>query len=141
MNNLYKGNNTFKYGKYKGKTTDWVSRNDPGYIEWVCSEKPNILHDKKKVKKISPDYLQEKEIKPEKLTPNYNFEKETNMTNDMKKIKDSLIKIKVKLYIKYSNETNSNGSVKYNKLELIDTIFDKVEDSNIISKLKSRING
>lgn len=142
----------FNRGKFAGKTYKWVSEKSPGYIEWVLRECPEMLTHKKrrKAKTVIPDYLIEdedvikREFKP--LKPNYNFDKEVNIKKynmsekDRAEIKNSVLKIKIGLFAKYSKETNSEGAVKYDKNDLIDLIFDSVKDSEFIKKLKQRIN-
>ena len=62
---------TFRTGKHKGKTLDWVEDNDPSYIVWVEENRPEMLKEpKKKEDKPDPNFR----FKP--LTPNLDFDNE-----------------------------------------------------------------
>lgn len=141
----------FNRGKFAGKTYKWVSEKSPGYIEWVLRECPEMLTHKKrrKAKTVIPDYLIDdedvikKEFKP--LKPNYNFDKEVNIKKynmsekDRAEIKNSVLKVKIGLFAKYSKETNSEGLPKYDKKWLIDIIFEKENEQDIKQKLLERL--
>ena len=144
----------FRTGKYKGKTYQEVASTNPGYIDWVLMERPEMLRERDNSRKpntVVPSYLQEQDeedgptgFKP--LTPNYNFENEINMstkeiTEGEKAVRLQMTKVKVGLFAKLSKETNSNGRVKYDKNWLLNIIFDSESDADIKSKLKTRING
>lgn len=76
----------FEKGKHKGKTVEWVSDNDPGYLIWVEECKPELLLPSKKKRKIvDVDYTSDnirKYIEPtidkkeSALKPNLNFDNE-----------------------------------------------------------------
>ena len=144
----------FRSGKHKGRTYRWVEENYPRYIDWVMMERPEMLQEKsqyrRKANVVVPDYLQDDEeeetFKWKPLTPNYNFDNEVtmniqNITQGEKEVRLQITKLKVGLYAKLSKETNTNGSVKYDKNLLLDIIFESEHDNEIKSKLKQRING
>lgn len=63
-------NFVLRSGKYQGMTYEWVSDNNPSYIEWLKENQPNMLLDK------VTTVIDVKETKQEfmRLTPNKNFE-------------------------------------------------------------------
>lgn len=62
---------TFRTGKHKGQTKDWVKSNDPNYYSWVKENRPEMLKGPKSTNKVVNDY------KPSPITPNLNFDNET----------------------------------------------------------------
>lgn len=67
------GKFTFRTGKHKGKTLDWVEDNDPSYIVWCEENRPEMLKEPKKKEskdEVIPEY------RPKPLTPNYDFDNE-----------------------------------------------------------------
>jgi hypothetical protein len=68
----------FRSGKHEGKSIELVKKIDPGYIEWVKENRPEMLEEyKPKVKKQeSKEKVQppeDEEVKPKSLQPNLNF--------------------------------------------------------------------
>jgi len=61
---------TFRSGKHKDKTIDWVEENDPSYLVWVEEFRPEMLKESKKKEEAIPEY------RPKPLTPNYDFDNE-----------------------------------------------------------------
>lgn len=143
----------FKTGKFAGKSYKWVSEHVPSYIDWVISERPEMLQSVRRqsnAKTIIPSYLQDEDDEEievrafKKLTPNYNFENERSMgTSNITKdtIRKQVMTMKIGLYSKLSKETNQEGEAKYDKLELIKIIFDSPHDKEIKSKIIARLNG
>jgi hypothetical protein len=142
----------FRTGKHKGKTYREVEASNPGYIDWVLTERPEMLRERESTRKaneVIPSYLQEQEEPPVKfkpLEPNYNFENEINMsdketTEGELNVRLKMTKMKVGLFAQLSKETNTNGRVKYDKNWLLNVIFDSEHDNDIKSKLQTRING
>lgn len=144
---------TFRSGKYKGKSYEWVQDNDPRYIDWVIMERPEMIQERsRKTQYVEPAYLQEDEDEEstaqwKPLTPNYNFDNETAMTTTNEQIVaeqeiwSQITKLKIGLYSKLSKETKMNGRVKYDRRWLINTIFNEESDSEIRQKLINRLNG
>lgn len=142
----------FRTGKYAGKSYEWVNENDPGYINWVLENRPEMMRSKQKPKTVTPSYLKDvgedeedtvQRLKP--LKPNYNFEKQLDMSeNDKatreKEVKAKLLKLKLGLYSKLTKETDDKGKIKYDKNWLADIVFDREEESELKEKIKSRIN-
>lgn len=63
----------FRTGKYKGKTLEFVQETNPNYIRWVEENRPEMLKEPKvKNNTKTVDY------KPTPITPNYNFDNETD---------------------------------------------------------------
>jgi hypothetical protein len=65
-------NFTFKYGKYAGRTYEWVKAHAPSYIAWAEENAPNLL------KPPAPKPIEKKEIKfidkpPQSMENNTNF--------------------------------------------------------------------
>jgi hypothetical protein len=61
-------------GKYVGKTTQWLKRNDPQYLEWVTLNQPKMLVEFKKT--IKPETELPKEEPTNAIKPNMNFDNE-----------------------------------------------------------------
>jgi len=55
-----------KFGKHKGKTIEYVEKNDPSYIDWALKNAPNLLKNSTPVKEVKSDNLPG-------LSPNLNF--------------------------------------------------------------------
>ena len=76
------GKFTFRTGKYKGKTLNWVEDNDPRYLVWIEENRPEMLKEKKTSEvKVNIHHR----YKP--LTPNMDFDNEVSedITNKTKR--------------------------------------------------------
>lgn len=63
----------FKYGKYAGKTYEWVEENAPSYLDWVKINAPNLLKESKP-KAVKPTQMTTADAPQYKtLQPNLNF--------------------------------------------------------------------
>ena len=60
-----------KFGKYAGKTYDWVVENAPSYITWAKVNAPNLLKPPKVVKPVQMTTADAPSYKT--LQPNLNF--------------------------------------------------------------------
>ena len=65
----------YKYGKYKGKSIDWVKSADPSYYRWSL-DKPNLISKPIEEPKFEP--------KSTALQPNLNFWNEPRDPNSQK---------------------------------------------------------
>lgn len=63
----------FKFGKYAGKTYEWVEENAASYLEWARVNAPNLLKEPKP-KVVKPVQLTTVDCPPQKtMQPNLNF--------------------------------------------------------------------
>lgn len=62
------------YGKYKGKTLEWLEKNDKGYLKWAKENAPKLVTPPKPKPIIETKVidLREDEL-PKAIQPNLNF--------------------------------------------------------------------
>lgn len=63
-----------RYGKYAGKTIEWLKRNNPQYLEWVTLNQPKMLENTKQSEPKKTELSDEETVSA--IKPNMNFDNE-----------------------------------------------------------------
>src|SRR5690554_1839431 len=103
-------------GKYKGRLVSEILDEDPMYINWITENRPEML--KEPMSSSKKPEKSDKKPSNEDIKPNKDFDNQTTVDIDIKnrkikEIKKSLLKLKLGLYKKLSEQTGSDGYPVY----------------------------